>query len=86
MCKKTRVSLWLLAGCVLLPAQAQDIQPLDEAFLLFLAGGVEVDGEWRDPMSLLEMAELSEVPEERLAEVESAEALNEAQADGEDNE
>lgn len=33
---------------------AQEISELDEAFLLFLANGVEVEGKWQDPMSITE--------------------------------
>ena len=46
---------------------AQDAEPLSEAFLMFLAEGIEVDGEWQDPITLANMASLQEVPQEELA-------------------
>lgn len=46
---------------------AQEIEPLDEDFLLFLAEGIEVDGEWKDPISLANLSELDEMPSDEIA-------------------
>lgn len=46
---------------------AQEIEPLDEDFLLFLAEGMEVDGEWKDPLSLANLSELDEMPSEEIS-------------------
>ena len=46
---------------------AQEIEPLDEDFLLFLAEGMEVDGEWKDPMSLANLSELDDMPSDEIA-------------------
>jgi|SaaInl5LU_22_DNA_1037371.scaffolds.fasta_scaffold02042_11 hypothetical protein len=72
-------------------ALAQDSEPLDEAFLMFLAEGMEVDGEWHDPMLLASMAELQDVPEDELtwiSEQEIAQLENgpDESNDGEDDE
>lgn len=54
-------------------AQAQEeqlkgeIAPLDEDFLLFLAEGMEVEGEWKDPMTLASLSDLDEIPSEEIA-------------------
>lgn len=54
-------------------ALAQDAEPLSEAFLLFLAEGVEVDGEWQDPLTIAGtvtgMAELHDVSEDELVRI-----------------
>lgn len=42
------------------PSIAQE-SALDEEFLLFLANGLEMDGEWQDPISLGEMLEVEAV-------------------------
>lgn len=51
-------------------ALAQDAEPLSEAFLLFLAEGVEVDGEWQDPLTIAGtvagMTELHDLSEDQL--------------------
>lgn len=61
-----RVSFgWAALGMMSLTL-AQDAEPLTEAFLLFLAEGVEVDGEWQDPVSLAGMAALQDLPEDEL--------------------
>ena len=78
-------------GIVPLLALAQDAEPLSEAFLLFLAEGIEVDGEWQDPITLASMAALQEVPDDELAwvadrEVEELESMSDEFEDGEDDE
>lgn len=48
-------------------AAAGDAMP-DEAFLLFLADGFEVDGNWQDPMTLARLTELDkDIPEDELS-------------------
>lgn len=42
-------------------------EPLDEAFLLFLAEGMEVYGEWKDPMTLADLSDLEQIPSEEIA-------------------
>jgi hypothetical protein len=60
---------WFALGLMSL-ALAQDAEPLSEAFLLFLAEGIEVDGEWQDPVtlaaSLAEMTGLQEISDDEL--------------------
>lgn len=60
---------WLALGLMSL-ALAQDAEPLSEAFLLFLAEGVEVDGEWQDPVTLAttltEMTGMQEISDDEL--------------------
>jgi hypothetical protein len=54
----------LFASCALF---AQELEPLEEDFLLFLAEGMEVDGDWKDPMSLANLSELDEMPSDEIA-------------------
>ncbi len=61
-----RVSAILFGMGLTSLALAQDGELPTEAFLVFLAGGMELDGEWYDPMMLANMAELQEVPEDEL--------------------
>lgn len=55
-----------------LAAGAQESESvLNEDFLIFLASGMEIEGEWQDPLSLGEMAEveaLQEKDEENMPE------------------
>ena len=37
---------------------AQSPPELEEDFLLFLAGGADLDGQWRDPMTIVEMSDV----------------------------
>jgi len=47
-----RSSLICLIACS--PLAAQEGQSLEEAFLIFLANGMWVDGQWQDPLTLAE--------------------------------
>lgn len=83
-------------------AQAQgeqpevEIAPLDEDFLLFLAEGMEVDGEWKDPMTLASLSDLDEMPRDEIAWVAeqdktklasmTEEVVDSGSKDGEENE
>lgn len=51
-------SITLVALTLVLREPAINAAP-DEAFLLFLANGMEIDGEWLDPLALNDMAELN---------------------------
>lgn len=86
-----RVSLMLASGALTPVLVAQESDLPDEGFLLFLAAGMEVGGEWQDPMTLASLAELNEVPSDELVWVaeqddEVFETISNEVIDGEDDE